>query len=249
MRPIQERRTDVILGETRRYLERPEILVFDVNETLIDIESLQPLFERVFGDRERLREWFGQVVTYSMALTLSEQYVDFFTLGRSTFTMIAAVHNVELASTDLDDIESGMRSMPAHEDVEPALRRLSNAGYRLATLTNSPSVAEGLSPLERAGIAGLFERRLSVHSFRAFKPASRIYRDTAVELGVPASSCLMIAAHMWDTMGAQSAGFGGGLITRRGNAPLHLPGVPTPDFVASDLHDLADQVLGRWDAE
>ena len=30
--------------------DKPSVLVFDVNETLIDIESLEPHFERMFGD-------------------------------------------------------------------------------------------------------------------------------------------------------------------------------------------------------
>jgi hypothetical protein len=29
---------------------RPNVLIFDVNETLIGFEALNPLFERVFGD-------------------------------------------------------------------------------------------------------------------------------------------------------------------------------------------------------
>ena len=28
----------------------PSVLVFDVNETLIDIDSIAPLFKRIFGD-------------------------------------------------------------------------------------------------------------------------------------------------------------------------------------------------------
>jgi 2-haloacid dehalogenase len=51
---------------------RPSVLVFDVNETLIDIESLEPHFVRIFGDGRVLREWFGQLVMYSMAVTLSD---------------------------------------------------------------------------------------------------------------------------------------------------------------------------------
>ncbi|WP_425583445.1 hypothetical protein, partial [Streptosporangium oxazolinicum] len=37
----------------------PSVLVFDVNETLIDFESMNPLFERIFGDRRVMREWLG----------------------------------------------------------------------------------------------------------------------------------------------------------------------------------------------
>jgi 2-haloacid dehalogenase len=37
----------------------PSVLVFDVNETLLDITALEPVFAQVFGDPRVLREWFG----------------------------------------------------------------------------------------------------------------------------------------------------------------------------------------------
>jgi 2-haloacid dehalogenase len=49
--------------------EKPTVLVFDVNETLIDYESMNPLFEKLFGDRRVLREWFGHLIMYSMTIT------------------------------------------------------------------------------------------------------------------------------------------------------------------------------------
>jgi 2-haloacid dehalogenase len=49
----------------------PSVCVFDVNETLLDIEFIAPLFQRLFGDRKALREWFGQLILYSEAITLS----------------------------------------------------------------------------------------------------------------------------------------------------------------------------------
>ena len=42
-------------------LAKPKVLVFDVNETLIDFESMGGLFERIFGERKVLREWYGRV--------------------------------------------------------------------------------------------------------------------------------------------------------------------------------------------
>jgi 2-haloacid dehalogenase len=41
---------------------QPTVLIFDVNETLIDFESMHPLFERVFGDKRIMREWLGQLI-------------------------------------------------------------------------------------------------------------------------------------------------------------------------------------------
>ena len=42
----------------------PSICLFDVNEMLLDIEFIAPLFQRLFGDGKVLREWFGRLVFY-----------------------------------------------------------------------------------------------------------------------------------------------------------------------------------------
>jgi hypothetical protein len=45
----------------------PSVCVFDVNETLLDIEFLSPLFQRLFGDPKVVREWFGPAEREIMA--------------------------------------------------------------------------------------------------------------------------------------------------------------------------------------
>ena len=221
---------------------RPSVLVFDVNETLIDIEALAPQFERMFGDPRVLREWFGQLVMYSMTVTLSDTYIDFFSLGQAVLRMMADIHGVPITDDDLRVLATGMQTMPAHPDVEAGLRRLSESGYRLVTLTNSPPVPNGRTPLENAGLAGYFEQKFSVDTSRVYKPSLRLYTQVAAELGVQPSECMMVAAHAWDTIGAQAAGFSGALLTRPGNAPLPAAGVPQPHVIAGDLLELAEQL-------
>ncbi len=226
---------------------RPDVLVFDVNETLIDIEALTPYFTEVFGDAGVLREWFGQLVTYSMTVTVSDRYVDFFLLGQSVLRMIAAYRGVELTDGDVTALADAMATMPAHPEVARGLSRLRDDGYRLVALTNSPVRGGRPSPLENAGLGSYFERQFSVDELRMFKPAPVLYRHTAQELGVRPGQCMMVAAHAWDTVGAQAVGFGGALITRPGNAPLRAPGVPYPDLVASDLVDLSTQLVQAFE--
>lgn len=221
-------------------ISSPSVLVFDVNETLIDITALEPHFEKMFGDRGVLREWFNQLVLYSMTVTLSDTYTDFFSLGRSVLQMIADARRVSLAEGDLDELARGMQTMPAHPDVADGLNALAAKGYRLVTLTNSPRRPGVPTPLEHAGLAPLFERQFSVDAFRVFKPSRQLYTGVAEQLGVETADCMMVAAHVWDTMGAQSAGFGAALITRPGNAPL--PELPQPDVIATDIIDLAHQL-------
>src|SRR3984893_15395792 len=217
----------------------PSILVFDVNETLIDIESIAPVFARIFGDPASMRERFNQMGMYSMTATLSGDYVDFSTLGQGVFRMLATTRGMEIDEADVAALKHAMLTMPAHPEVEDGLIALRDNGFRLVTLTNSPPNPDGPSPLEHAGLGHLFERQLSVASCRAFKPARAVYLHACEQLGVSPADCMMVAAHVWDTIGAQSVGFSGALITRPGNAALPLPGLPQPTVVATDLRDLA----------
>ncbi|MCW2591974.1 MAG: hdl IVa [Mycobacterium sp.] len=227
----------------------PSVLVFDVNETLIDIESIAPHFERIFGDPAVLRIWFGELVLYSMTLTLSNCYTDFFSLGQAVLQMIGQLRGVDVTDDDRAALGTAMRTMPAHPDVASGLQRLRDLGYRLVTLTNSPARPDTPSPLDNAGLTGFFERQFTVDTERVFKPAPQLYQKVADELDVPVSACMMVAAHSWDVIGAQGAGMDGALITRPGNAPLTTYGVPHPTFIASDLVELATQLTPLSGAE
>ena len=221
------------------------IIVFDVNETLLDLTTLEPLFDRVFGDRLVLREWFAQLILYSQTLTLSGLYTPFGELAAGTLRMVADIHGATVSDADVDDMRMRMGAMPAPPDVVPALVRLRDAGFRLATLTNS-APASSPTPLERAGIDGFFECAFSVETVRRFKPAPETYAVVANALRVDTSQLCLVACHLWDTVGAQAAGWRGAPVTRPHDAVLPAAGVPVPDIVAPELGTLAERIIGRW---
>ncbi|WP_375484108.1 haloacid dehalogenase type II [uncultured Mycobacterium sp.] len=220
----------------------PSVLVFDVNETLLDFDSMAALFAAIFGDRRVLREWMGQLFMYSMTTTLSRNYVDYLTLGQGVLQMLAAIHGASVTDEDLQRLRDGMLAMPAYLDVDDGLSTLRRNGFRLVTLTNSPPNPDGPSPVEHAGLGSFFEQQFSVDSCRVYKPASRVYHYVAQQLDVAPGECMMVAAHVWDTVGAQSAGFSSALIARPGNALLPVHGLPQPTVVAADLNQFAHQL-------
>jgi 2-haloacid dehalogenase len=79
--------------------EEPSVLVFDVNETLINFESMNALFERIYGDKHVMREWLGHLIMYSMTLTLSGLYVDYCagSGGLDSFTSFLSGRSVHLS--------------------------------------------------------------------------------------------------------------------------------------------------------
>lgn len=242
---VAGRPTPVGAQESRSGAVTPSICVFDVNETLLDIESIGPLFQRLFGDRRVVREWFGQLILYSDAITLSGPYATFFTLGQGVLKMLGSIHNVSITQEDIEELRTAMLTMPAHPDVAAGLKQLKDAGFRLVTLTNSPPDPQA-SPLKHAGIDGWFEKSFSIDRVRRFKPAPQAYHMVAEELDVPPAAICMVAAHVWDTIGAQSVGCSAALIARPGNAPLPVHGLPQPQAVAPDLPGVATQLIKLW---
>ena len=222
--------------------DRADILVFDVNETLLDITHLDPLFARLFGDAQARHLWFAEMVLYSNAITLAGDYAPFGSLGAGALRMLGEIRGVDVTGADLAELKERMTTMPACPDVTPALIRLRDAGVRMVTLTNSaPSGSP--TPMERAGIAELFESHHNVDPVRAFKPAPATYRIVTEALDVSPARLCLVAAHLWDTLGMQAMGGEGAFITRPGNALLPSEGVRTPTWTARDLEDFADQWL------
>ena len=222
----------------------PSIIVFDVNETLLDIDTLTPLFIRVFGKQRVLREWFAQLVLYSQTMTLSGLYTPFGELGVGALRMVADIRQVTLTDADINDFKERMSALPAHPDAAPALTRLREAGFRLVTLTNSAS-SPSPTPLEKAGLSQFFEHHFSVESVSKFKPAPETYQMVADTLAVDTSDLCLVACHLWDTIGAQAAGCRGAFLTRPYNEMLSAPNVPVPDLTAADLLTLADQIISQ----
>ena len=223
----------------------PTVLVFDVNETLLDIAHLEPLFEDLFGTSDAMREWFAQLILHSGAVTLAGAYAPFGALGAATLRMVGRIRGVDVGDADVAELGERTGALPAHPDAAPALERLAAAGFRLVTLTNSAPPANGPDALERAGLAKHFERRFSVDAVRRFKPAPETYRSVADALGVGLEDTCLVAAHAWDVLGAQALGARGALLTRPGNAVLPLDAIHRPDVVEPDLGALADALIRR----
>ncbi len=221
---------------------RQSILVFDVNETLLDIAPLTALFEYWFGDDAAMRTWFSELILYSQTLTLAGEYVDFGTLAASILQMRADISQVRLPNGAVDRLRAQLTALPAHGDVVPALTRMRNAGLRLVTLTNSGSQAQERQ-LEYAGIASLFERKYSVETVRAFKPHPSTYAMVAKAEGVELADLTLVACHGWDTIGARLAGCRTAFITRPGNVEPGLSVTRGADYVASSLHSFADALI------
>jgi 2-haloacid dehalogenase len=216
------------------------VLVFDVNETLLDMSALDPHFLRVFGDAQVRVEWFQTMLQSAFLTTVAGPYKPFGEHFRAALAITAMRRGLRVSPDDARAILAGIRTMPAHADVRPALERLRSAGYRLAALTNSTAEVEE-AQLKSAGLAELFERALSADTVKRLKPAAEAYAGAARELGVKVGEIRMIAAHAWDVHGAMRAGCAAAFVERPG--AVWNPLLERPDIVGPDLEEIARSVI------
>lgn len=223
--------------------DRPDgsrILVFDVNETLLDLRGMDAPFADVFGDATVRGTWFRELLHQMLVTTVTGPYVDFATLGASALEAVASDRGHPLMADAQASILGAMRCLPPHDDVVDALTLLRDAGRRLVALSNGvPDVLH--AQLDHAGLTAFFDRIVSADAAGRLKPAPAPYRWTARTLGVETSDLQLVAAHAWDTTGAQRAGCAAAFVRRPGARLCAVD--PVPDVVGDDLVDVARQLV------
>ncbi len=219
---------------------RPAAILFDVNETLLDMSALDPLFADAFGDKGVRRTWFSQTIANAMSATILGTYADFGTLAKAALEMTARRRGVAIDPERVRRILRGVLALPPHGDVPAGLTRLRDDGFRLAVLTNS-TVEAVETQLENAHLRHNFSAVFSADTVRRFKPAPEAYAMASERLGVDPRDLLLVAAHDWDIAGAMRAGYRTAFVARHGTAlnPLDAP----PAFVAPDVRALAEHIV------
>ena len=200
----------------------PKVLVFDVNETLLDLAPLKKQIAQALGDDKLVGEWFSTLLHYSLVHTLTQNYVAFSQIGANALMMLSARDCQQIdAASALDLVETGLRQLEPYPDVAQALASLKEAGFTLVTLTNSSSSA-AKAKLDYAQIYDQFDQHFTVEPVKQFKPAPAAYQQVFESLEIKADQAMMIAAHPWDLMGARAVGMQTCFVERSGK--VNYPG-------------------------
>jgi 2-haloacid dehalogenase len=222
------------------------VIVFDMNETLLDMSTLDPTFTRIFGQAngaELRKKWFKLVLELFLTATVTGKYRSFDKLTDDALQMLAPQQGRQASEDDRALLKEAQAKLPAYPDVPLGLARLKEAGFTLATLTNSTEKSAA-KLLEQAGIRDYFEKVLSVDAVERYKPAREAYEYAAKELDVKPGDMLLVAAHAWDIAGAMAAGCEAAFIARP--EKVLSPGASKPQFEASDASAFAEQLVATY---
>ena len=217
-----------------------DTILFDINETVLDLASLQPKFEAVFADSGVTATWFAMLLHTSAVCALTKVETGFAALAGVTLDSVAARRGVTISEQQRDDILGGFASLQPHADMVPALQRLRDAGYRTVAFSNS-SLSLVTSQITNSGLASLFDLIISVEQTGSFKPDRKVYDYVAARVERQTDELRLVATHDWDTHGAMSAGLMAAYIDRS-SAPYN-PLYKRPAVFATMMDEVVEQII------
>ncbi|WP_034920005.1 haloacid dehalogenase type II [Gillisia sp. CAL575] len=219
---------------------RPKLLIFDVNETLLNMEPLQNSINDALKDDRAFDIWFPTLLQYSLVETITKNYRDFSEIAEATLKMTAHQLDVSLTEAQIKSVLSPITKLSAYPEVSNTLEGLKEKGFKLVALSNGkPQVVD--EQLKYAEIHHLFDKVLSIEEVKNYKPHVSTYHCAYSLMNVLPEDTMLIAAHGWDIAGAKRAGIQAAFIARPGKSlyPLAIE----PEIIGSNLKEIAETLI------
>ena len=221
-------------------MTNPRTILFDVNETLLDMEPMKEAINTLLCYENGFQLWFGLLLQYSLVDNCTNDYHDFVAIAGAALEMAATINDKKITATEKTNTLKIIKKLSPHPDVVPGLQLLQQNGYRLATLSNSP-LQTSLVQLAFAKIHLYFEAILSVDTVKKYKPSVEPYQYAAKMLQVPINEIIMVAAHGWDIAGAEKAGMITAFISRPNQVLYPLSKLPA--YIENDILSFAKKLI------
>ena len=216
---------------------RVDAVVFDVLETLLDLDPIGDRLEEVGQPAGVLGPFFMRFQRDAMALTLAGDVADF----NATARQALRTETKQAMSQDaISHVLEGFAKVPAFPDAAPALRKLSEAGVAIGCLTvGDPNNTRSF--LAGAGLERYVDQVVTCDAVGVWKPAPDVYHHAANSLDCELDRMALVAVHAWDCHGAKKAGALSGWCSRLEGEPgdVFLPA----DVRGDDLVEVVDALL------
>jgi 2-haloacid dehalogenase len=216
---------------------RPEVVLFDLFETCLQLEGLRPRFVALGRPGTDLELFFARLLHQGMAMTLAGEAPPFRTVATD---MLRRTSGRDLTDEQVASVLDGFRELPVHDDVRDALTLLRDAGVPAYGFTHG-SAATASAALENGGVRDLLVDVFSSEEISSFKPPRRVYDFAVARTGGEPARTALVAVHSWDVHGAVAAGLLGGFCERlEGRVP---DAVLRPHVSAEALDDVVAGLL------
>jgi 2-haloacid dehalogenase len=200
--------------------------VFDAYGTIFDFASAAARCSDVLGDKAAAVTtlWRDKQLQYTWLRSLQGRHADFWQVTGDALDF--TLETLGLAEAGVRDRLMGLyRTLDCFPEVPDVLRRLKDAGFVTAILSNgSPSMLADV--VAAAKLDGLLDHVWSVEAVDVFKTHPRVYQLAVDRLGVAAGAISFQSSNAWDAHAASAFGMRVVWCNRYGQRRERLPGAP-----------------------
>jgi 2-haloacid dehalogenase len=214
-------------------------VVFDVIETLFDIQPLEEKLTDAGLPSGSLKIWFAHVLRGAFALEIAGEYKPFARVADAALEAFLREHLVEPERSAIENSVKSFAEVPSHPDVRSAFEKLQAAELRIAALTNG-SAETTKKMFRHAKLDDFVERYISIEEVKHWKPAREVYLLAAKMLEADPSELALVSAHDSDIHGARCVGFATAFIQRKA---AFSSAMGEADVSSTDLNRLTSQLL------
>ena len=210
--------------------------VFDAYGTVFDFASAAARCPEIPDDKRAALTtlWRDKQLQYTWLRSLQGRYADFWQVTGDALDF--TLDSLGLARPALRAQLMGLyETLQAFPEVADTLRRLREAGFRTAILSNgTPSMLD--AAVRVSGLQGLFDAVLSADAVQVFKTDARVYAYALQQLGLEREQISFQSSNGWDAFAASDFGMRVVWCNRYGQRAERLPG--KPDHVIANLAEL-----------
>ncbi|MCD9479109.1 haloacid dehalogenase type II [Photobacterium phosphoreum] len=217
-----------------------KVILFDINETVLNLGALKPIFKETFGSEDALSLWFSKLLHLSTVCITTKVKSNFAELATIVLDAIAVNYKIQLTEDQRTELLGAFSNLSPHSDIKPALSKLRQHGFKVVALSNSSLNLISMQ-MKNAELTDSFDDIISVEETGSFKPDPTVYKFAATKLQQPIDQLCLVATHDWDTHGALSAGLDAAYIDRMGVPynPLYLK----PKIHSTTMGNLVDSII------
>ena len=150
-------------------INKPSLILFDVYETLLDMTEMEKRVNNLMDSKRGYIIWFELFMQYCFVDNCTVQFNDFTSIAKATMQMAGKTLSRIIKEDDIDSVLELLHYLPVHDGVQEGLSDLSNQGFRIAALTNSPEKTVK-QRMESTGLVSYFEDVLSAEHVKKYKP-------------------------------------------------------------------------------
>ena len=228
-------------------LDRVKFLTFDIFGTVMDLtdslagpagdflaasgsDTSGQSFYADWRERQRIEQYQDNLLMLG--------HSGYLETCRRAFVYCLKKHNVSYTADGVREFMQVYMDLKPYPDAIEGLRSLATR-YKLVALSNGEQWY--LEKLLTNNVPVGFDAIISVEQVGAFKPSPGIYRKAAQRLKCEPGEIMMVAAHSFDILGAQTCGFRAAYVNR-----YNLPTEDSeyqPDIIVADFVELAERLL------